>query len=176
MDFWQLLNNFASVLQIITVIATVYTATRLWQENRRIRDLIDKTPSVEGFTTMRESHSGIKSIAPVALVLTLTPNTHSIRSSVEAFLSHMNWKMEIEELKMDGIDPATNLESFINELRKKRKLIEAKKFTEVHVFISGPIVAGALLGSLYDNWIPVKLYHKPTPAPPQVYEYWMPLL
>jgi hypothetical protein len=88
----------------------------------------------------------------------------------------MNWKMEIEELKMDGIDPATNLESFINELRKKRKLIEAKKFTEVHVFISGPIVAGALLGSLYDNWIPVKLYHKPTPAPSQVYEYWMPLL
>lgn len=30
--------------------------------------------------------------------------------------------------------------------------------------------------SIFDDWIPVKLYHKPTPAPPYLYEYWTPFL
>jgi hypothetical protein len=125
---------------------------------------------------LRKAHDGIKSVAPVAFALSLTENTESIRPSVAQFLQHTNWKMDIEELNLNGLNPTTNLEHFVNALREKRRLFEAKGYTEVHVFISGPVVAGAILGSLFDNWIPVKLYHKPTPAPPHLYEYWMPLL
>jgi hypothetical protein len=48
--------------------------------------------------------------------------------------------------------------------------------TELHLFIQGPVQAGTIVGSLYRQWIPVKLYHRPAPQQPQIYEYWMPLL
>lgn len=176
MEFWAGLGNLASVLQIITVIASVYAAIKLWQQNRRLRALAENTPPIENFATMRTAHDGVKTVAPVAFALSLTPSSDSIRPSVEQFLQHNGWKMDIEELNMNGLDPASNLEAFVNALRQKRRLFEAKGYTEVHVFISGPVVAGAIFGSLFDNWITVKMYHKPTPAPPQLYEYWMPLL
>lgn len=84
--------------------------------------------------------------------------------------------MPIEELNMNGINSPKDLEAFVNALREKRRYLEAAGFTELHLFIAGPVQAGTIIGSMYRNWIPVKLYHKPSPAPPQVYEYWMPLI
>ena len=84
--------------------------------------------------------------------------------------------MPIEELNMPGLYSAQDLETFVNLLREKKRFIDASRHTEVHLFIAGPVQAGTIIGALYDNWIPVKLYHKPTPPPPSVYEYWMPLL
>ena len=68
------------------------------------------------------------------------------------------------------------MEELINELRQKRRILTAKQATEIHLFIAAPMAACALVGAALDNWIPVKLYHKPMPAPPSVYEYWMPLM
>lgn len=31
--------------------------------------------------------------------------------------------------------------------------------TELHLFVKGPVVVGAILGALLDNWVAVKLYH-----------------
>ena len=176
MEFWQGLGNLSSILQIVTVVASVYAAVKLWQQNRRLRALAQNTPKIEGFNALISAHDGVKSVAPVALAISLTANTESIRPSVSQFMKSMNWSMDIEELNFNGIDRASNLEAYVDELRKKRRLFEAKGYTEVHVFFSGPVVAGAIFGSIFDNWIPVKMYHKPTPAPPQLYEYWMPLL
>ncbi|MCS6910178.1 MAG: hypothetical protein NZM11_06360 [Anaerolineales bacterium] len=179
-DFWvnlaRLSDSLGLLALLLSALFSAYAAWRLRQQNRRLRDLARNTPRIDNFEGLREAHHGVKSIAPVAFALSLTPNAESIRPSVEKFLKYVGWKMDIEELNLNGLDPSLNLEEYVNLLREKRRLFEAKGYTEVHVFISGPIVAGAILGSLYDNWIPVKLYHKPTPAPPHLYEYWMPLL
>lgn len=71
--------------------------------------------------------------------------------------------MPIEELTMDGIKCTTDLEQLVNSLREKRRYFEAIGCTELHLFIQGPVQAGTIIGSLYRNWIPVKLYHRPTP-------------
>ena len=43
-----------------------------------------------------------------------------------------------------------------------------KGVTEVHLFISAPMPLAAKLGSLFDNWCTVKVYHFNNGR----YEYW----
>jgi hypothetical protein len=49
MEFWQVLGDTASVLQVVTVVASVYAAVKLWQQNRRLRALAQNTPPIENF-------------------------------------------------------------------------------------------------------------------------------
>jgi hypothetical protein len=131
---------------------------------------------VENFQELIKLHEGVKSSAPVALAISLLRDIHSIKNSVQTFLDAKGWKMPIVELTKDGINTPQDLEDFVNLLHEKKRYFEQTAYTEIHLFIAGPVQAGAIVGALYDNWIPVKLYHKPTPPPPSVYEYWMPLL
>lgn len=141
-----------------------------------MRDLARQWPKVENFAELRKVHDGVKRSAPVAFALSLIPTSDSIKSQVETFLQVQDWKMPIEELNLNGINNPEDLEDFINALREKRRYFQASGVTEIHLFIAGPVQAGTIVGSMFRNWIPVKLYHKPSPAPPQAYEYWMPLL
>lgn len=176
MDFWELLARFSDVVGLAGAVFAGYAAFRLWQQNKRLRELARQAPAIENFTDLVKAHDGVKSSAPVALALSLLPSGESILPQVKTFLRARGWNMEIEELKMSGIHSPQDLAAFVNQLREKRRLFQAQANTEIHLFIAGPIQAGTIVGALYDNWIPVKLYHKPTPPPPDIYEYWMPLL
>ena len=173
---WTYFGRLDNVLGIAIVLFSGYTASRLWQQNKRFRELAKRFAPIENFKKLLEAHQGVKSSAPVAFALCLIPTNDSIKSSVETFLASQNWKMPIEELNKDGLNTAEDLESFVTSLREKRRYFEQKGYTEIHLFIAGPVQAGTIIGSLYRNWIPVKLYHKPTPTPPYIYEYWMPLV
>ncbi len=174
--FWSWFGRADNFIGVFTALAAGYTAYRAWQQNKRLRELVKLTPRVENLAELRKVHNGVKSSAPVAFALSLIPAGDSIKSQVETFLRAQGWKMPIEELNMNGLNSPEDIEAFINALREKRRYFEACCFTEIHLFIAGPVQAGTIIGALYRNWIPVKLYHKPTPAPPQVYEYWMPLI
>jgi hypothetical protein len=174
--FWNWFGRADNLVSMATALFSGYAAYRLWQQNKRLRELAKQTPRVENFVEMRKVHDGVKSSAPVAFALSLIPTSETIKSQVETFLRHQGWKMPIEELNLNGINNPEDLEAFINSLREKRRFFEASGFTEIHLFIAGPVQAGTIIGSMFRNWIPVKLYHKRNPAPPQVYEYWMPLL
>jgi nitric oxide reductase large subunit len=52
MEFWQVLGDTASVLQVVTVVASVYAAVKLWQQNRRLRALAQNTPPIENFADL----------------------------------------------------------------------------------------------------------------------------
>lgn len=175
-SFWTGFGRLDNFLGVVATIFSAYAAYRLWQQNKRYRELARQSPRVEKFDQLLKLHDGVRSSAPVAFALSLIPSGDSIKGSVEIFLHAQGWKMPIEELNMNGINNAKDLEAFINALREKRRYFEAAGFTELHLFIAGPVQAGTIIGSMYRNWIPVKLYHKPSPAPPQVYEYWMPLI
>jgi hypothetical protein len=125
---------------------------------------------------LRTLHEGVKSSAPVAFALSLLSTSESIKGLVEIFLRAQDWRMPIEELNMNGRNSAEYLENFVNALREKQWYFEMSGFTEVHLFVQGPVPAGAIIGAQPRNWIPVKLYHKPNPTPLQMYEYWMPLV
>jgi hypothetical protein len=176
MDFWNWLSRTDNFLGILTTVFSGYAAYRLKQQVKRSRELARQSPRIENFQQLLKAHQGVKSSAPVAFCVSLLPNIHSIKNSVQTFLDAQRWKMPIEELNMDGINKAEDIENLVNQLNEKKRYFEDAHFTEIHLFIAGPVQAGTIIGALYDNWIPVKLYHKPTPPPPAVYEYWMPLL
>jgi SMODS-associated and fused to various effectors sensor domain len=177
MLFWEYLNRFSNLVGIATVCLTSYIAWRVQQQAKRLREHAKQTtPRIENFKELLGLYGGIKSSKPIALAISLIPKAESIKHAVQTFLDFQGWKMDIEELNMDGINSDEDREHLINSLREKRRLFDALQVTEVHLFIAGPVQAGTLVGAMFDHWVPVKLYHKPSPSPPQLYEYWMPLL
>jgi len=171
-SFWTTFGRVDNFLGVATVVFSGYAALRLLRQGKQLRELARKTPPVENFQQLIKLHEGVKSSNPIAFALSLIP----IKQSVEQFLLSQGWKMSIEELNLDGINGAQDLEKFVNALREKRRYFETTGCTELHLFIAGLVQAGMIIGGLYRNWIPVKLYHKPSPSSPQVYEYWMPLI
>lgn len=171
-DFWVWIANISGLLGIVTTGLAAYSAAVLWRRNQRLVEQAQALARFEDFDQLREYHEGLDSPNPIALALSLTPNAGSIRRSVETFLGKKGWKMDIEEIQREGLRPG-ELKSLIEEFRAKRRLIDTTGYTEVHIFFSGPVAAAMLLGGIYDNWIPVKVYQKVQAS--DDYEYWSPL-
>ena len=174
--FWTWFGRVDNVLGVAGALFGIATFVLVWRQERRLRTQSREKSPLKNFADLRSQHEGIKSTKPVAFALSLIPTSESIKSSVQVFLRAQNLDMPIEELNLDGLNNAADLERFINALREKRRVFDELGYTEFHLFIAGPVQAGTIIGSLFRNWIPIKLYHKPNPAPPQIYEYWMPLL
>ena len=176
MDIWDFLGRTDIVFGLLATIFSGFAALKLRQQSKRLKELAKATPHMENFKEQVNYHAGVKTTNPKAFALSLIPRGESIKEAVKTFLNSQGWKMDVEELNMNGINNKADLEFFINELRKKRRLFDAQCVTELHLFVAGPVMAAALTGAMFDNWIPVKLYQKPQPPPPNVYEYWGPLL
>lgn len=180
MNFWLTLWEFLSKIDVVfSLLAAVFSGiafVKLLQQNKRLKQLAQSTPPIPDLDQKIKYYDGIQTVNPVALAISLTPNIDSIQDSVQTFLNSQNFKMDIKEIKMNGINSRDDLKNFIEQLRQTKRLITEQHFTELHLFISGPVMAGTIAGAMFDHWIPVKLYHRPTPQPPMVYEYWMPLM
>lgn len=175
-QFWTQFGRMDNFFGVAATFFSAYAAFRLWRQNKQLRELAKKNPPVENFEQLLTLHQGVKSSNPAAFALSLVPASESIKRAVEQFLQSQGWKMPVEELNMNGINTAKDLESFVNALREKRRYFEATGCTELHLFIQGPVQAGTIIGGIFRHWIPVKLYHRPSPQTPQIYEYWMPLI
>jgi hypothetical protein len=171
--FWSWFGRIDNFLGVLTTFFAGYTYVRIRQ---LVRKAARATNPVKDFRQLIRAHEGITSLKPVALTVSLTPNIGSIKSSVESFIKANKWSMPIEEIDMNGVNGPAELEQYFNLLREKKRLIEAAGYTEMHLFLSAPMPACALAGSLFDNWLPVKLYQKTTDPAPHNYQYWMPLV
>jgi len=178
-NIWDFLGRIDIVFSLLATIFAGFAALKLYQQNKRIKELATTAPKLENFAEVVTYYSKPQTSNPVAFAISLLENTESIRPSVEIFLKSKDWSknIRIEELSMNGIKKIPeDIEIFINELKKKRRQFDAERVTEVLLFIAGPVMAGTLVGAIFDNWIPVKLYHKPHHPLPSVYEYWIPLI
>ena len=175
MDFWAGFGRFADVIGIVTVLLSAFTAYRLWVQNRKLRELAQMTPPIQDFAQRVKANQGVQTIAPVALAISLLEPNNSIKPLVSNYLQTAGLKMTIEEVILDGVHGTADLEKFVNLLREKRRYFDTLGCTELHLFYAGPVQAAVVLGAMFDNWIPVKLYQK-SAAGGQVYEYWMPLI
>lgn len=174
---WNSLTGLETLFSLLAMIFAGYASLKLWRQNKMLRDRVKSLPKCENFSQQINNYEGIQTLNPVALAICLVPTTPSIKKDVETFLHYQDWgKMDIEELNMNGLNNKEDIQSFINNLREKRNLFDLQGRTEVHLFIQGPVVTGVLTGAIFDNWKPIKLYHKPQPSPPAVYDYWCPLV
>jgi len=183
MNFWTNIWNYLSRIDIVfSLLATFFAgfaALKLHQQNRRLKDLATTAPQLENYTDIVQYYSKPQTSHPIAFAVSLLENNESIKPSVEIFLKSKGWhnKVKIDELTMNGIKKLPDdLEYLINKLKEKRRQFDAQQVTEILLFIAGPVMAGTLIGAIFDNWIPVKLYHKPQNPRPDIYEYWTPLI
>jgi len=173
---WEYLNKIDVIFGLLAAIFSGFAFSRLQQQKKRLVELAKKTPTMKNFIEAVDFFKGSQTSKPVALALSLTPAVDSIKNSVESYLKSQNMEMDVQEIKMDGINSTEDLENFFELLREKKRVLTAELTTELHLFIMGPVMAGTIAGAMFDNWISVKLYHKPMPQIPEVYEYWMPLM
>ena len=51
------------------------------------------------------------------------------------------------------------LPGVIQQLLRLKNELSLEGVTEVHLFYAGPVALGLILGGLFHNWVPVKVYH-----------------
>lgn len=176
MDYWEWIGRFDNVLGILTVIFSGYAAYRLWRQNQKYLDLARESRQSINLQQKIRDFEGVNTAKPIALAVCLLPMLPSIKQNVKTYLKSNKMKMPVKEIKMNGINDANDLEALVKHLQDKKMELHSDGCTEVHLFLAGPVAAGVMIGSLLNNWVPIKVYHKPTPSPADVYEYWMPLL
>lgn len=180
-NFWTWLGRISDSLGTLSVMATlifaVLTYVTVRRERKKYLEIVrQETPGIENFEEILEANKGIRSEKPVALVIAVTPNNDTISPNVETFLKAQDWKMPIKEIRMNGLNTADDHKKFLDYLLLKKREITAEGFTEVHLFINAPMFACVLAGSILKHWIPTKIYHKPNPTLPQIYQYQTPLV
>ncbi|MEZ4645407.1 MAG: SAVED domain-containing protein [Chloroflexota bacterium] len=175
MNIWDWLGRTSDILGVLTVIFSGYAAYRLWRQNQRFRALARELQQSIDIHQRIKDYEGVQTANPVALAISLLPTVPSIKENVNTYLKIHKLKMPIEEVSMLGVNGTGDLETLVRTVQNKKIDIQSDGFTEVHLFLAGPVAAGVIIGSLLNNWVPVKIYHKPTPSPAAVYEYWMPL-
>lgn len=176
MTYWDWIGRLDNILGILTVIFSGYAAYRLWRQNQRYQTLAREIQQSIDIRQRIQDYKGVQTAKPVALAMSLLPTLPSIKENVETYLKSNKLKMPMKEVNLPGINGADDLESLVKAVQNKKIEMQSDGCTEVHLFLAGPVAAGVIIGSLLNNWVPVKIYHKPTPSPANVYEYWMPLL
>ncbi len=174
LSFW--FGNFANLLGIVTFFLSLFTWLRVQRQNRELREISKRIPPSDLPSESRVIYAGITSERPVALAVSLLHNTPSIKMDVDRFLRAQSLTMPIQEVHMDGINSDSDRDVLLQKLRGVRRDFDVQEFTEVHLFVAGPVQAGTIIGALFDQWKPVKLYHRSAHPGGQTYEFWMPLM
>jgi hypothetical protein len=176
---WFSIEKISIIASLLAAIFSFAAWFRLRQNHKRLQEIAKNVPEFTSFKQTVEYYSEINTECPHVLSMSLTHNTNSIRGDVERFLKVKDWFCKVKyeyEINMFGINNLEDLERFVNELRRTRALLQEKNATELLLFIQGPVAAGVIVGSMFDNWIPVKIFHHPSPSPPDGYNYWMPIM
>jgi hypothetical protein len=158
---WTLIGNFANVLQILSVIPLLFTAGLMLTRARRYRKLIRQW---EQTVTPR----------PAALAIGLAGGGMDISGQVKQFLEAKGLKMDVRSYTASGVT-RENISRLLRDVLRIKAEMTAEGVTEVHLFLSCPVVFAAAVGALLDNWVPVKLYHNNREGNPPGYEFWTPL-
>lgn len=173
---WDYLGKTSDAISLLTFLFTVCTTILVWRNRKQLQRLaIEPIRNDGGVEDAIEAHKGVRTLKPMALALSLSSANVSIRDDVQNFLAASGLSMSIDEINFQGLNSREDLADYVKRLKEKRLDCEREGVTELHVFFQGPVAAAMQLGAIFRNWKPVKLYHKPQPAPPSIYEYWMPL-
>jgi hypothetical protein len=101
------------------------------------------------------------SARPVALAVGLGTD---ISGNVESFLNDREMRMPLESYVRKGAPGSNNvpLEAFPEIARDLKKIKDSmidQGVTELHLFYRGPVSFSVALGTLFRNWVPIKMYN-----------------
>jgi len=177
---WQFLDivltKLSNYFSLAAAIFSFWALLKLFRQQKKMEDLANTPIDSTDLNNFIKENEKVNTINPIVLCMSLLPDDRSlsIKPQVEQFIKQKFGKeMNIEELNMDGIKNADDRLKLVEKLKIKRREFEAKCVTEIHLFIAGPVAAGVLIGAIFKNWIPVKIY-SPMDGP-TFYQYWMPI-
>jgi len=172
----RIADSLGTASVLITLFFTIWT---FWIINRQKKKMLEfigqNSPKFDDFVDFIKDNRGITSVKPVALLVSLTPNKDSVKPNVKTFFAVENLKMPIKEVKMNGLNSDDEIKTFIETLMQERIKIQAREYTEIHLFINAPMFACVLTGSILKNLMPIKIYHFNSTSA-KFYEYKMPLI
>jgi len=169
-----ILTKLSAYLSLAAAIFSFWALLKIYIQQKKIEAITKRTIDFTDLQNFITENENINSLNPIVLCMSLLPDDRSIsiKPHVEQFIkSKFGKELNIEEINMDGIKNADDRIKLIEQLKKKRRELEAKGATEVHLFIAGPVAAGVIIGSVFKNWIPVKLYS--SIDSPAFYQYWL---
>ena len=137
------LGMAANILQIVTVVIAAVGAFGVWRYRRKLKDLLQGQQRTN---------------QPGAVVMAIGIGD-AIEPHVRQFANaHIMEGIHIEPYTRRGELSTDQFYAVLVELhRRKQKLIEIGA-TEVHLFYRGPVTLAMGIGSVFDNWVPVKVY------------------
>ncbi|MBI3303618.1 MAG: SAVED domain-containing protein [Deltaproteobacteria bacterium] len=143
-QFWAVLTCVADVLGVLTALPMLAAAGLFLHRARRYRQRLRE---MEGQTTPR----------PVALAVSLTGL--DISEQVRGFLAERRLPGPVRVYcRGEKVNPAI-LPELLHRLTRLKNTLSLESVTEVHLFYAGPVALGIMLGGLFHNWVPVKVYH-----------------
>jgi len=85
-----------------------------------------------------------------------------IGGQVQQYLEANNLgHIQIEEYAREGFLPADEYYNVLADLSRIKDRLTTAGVTEVHLFYKGPVSLAMGIGSIFDNWVPVKVYDYP---------------
>ncbi|MBE0426922.1 MAG: SAVED domain-containing protein [Nitrospirae bacterium] len=145
-EIWVYLDRVSIILSYIVVFSIIYGIVVLVKFFRRYRKIKTHMKKVDG-----------TSPKPMALAISFGG---SIKKPVEDYLNkHYTQSISIMDYSSEKEVTPQNIHDHIKKLLELKHDLQAEGVTELHLFIKGPVIFGALVGAMFDNWCNVKLYH-----------------
>lgn len=122
-------GNISNIFGVIGGTFAFLVWIKLRRQQKALIEAAKNTPPIPDFKEAVKYHKKVQTINPYALAISLLPTTGSIKKEVEEFLRGLGdeyAKMPVEEIDIDGIDPQKNLDDFVNQVRAKRRELDAK--------------------------------------------------
>jgi hypothetical protein len=155
---WDVIGNFANVIQIVSAIPFFAGAWWFFLRARRYRKRVEE---MEKNLTER----------PMAFVISLAGT--DITGQVRKFIESDGKKIEIRAYTKSGGVTQKNIHNLLRDILKIKADMTEAGVTEVHLFLACPLVFAAAVGAILDNWVPVKVFHLNRDT--GTYEFWTPL-
>ena len=155
---WEWLGNTANVIQILSAIPFFWGAVWFFMRARRYRKCVDEMG---------------KKLTERPMALTISLAGMDITGQVRQYLDRNRLQVEIRSFTKPSGVTQKNIHNLLRDILTIKSEMTQAGVTEVHLFLSCPLVFAAAVGAILDNWVPVKVYHlnKDTGT----YEFWTPL-
>ena len=136
----SLLGWTANIIQILTALFAIWV---FWNTRQRLKRYVERARAVGTAT-------------PAALAIGIGG---SIKGTVRQYLdAHDLAGVPIEEFVYPGLLPKRKFYDVLRELHKIKQAMTDTGVTEVHLFYKGPVTLAMGIGSVFENWVPVKIY------------------
>jgi len=142
-DAWSVLGTVADVLGILTVFVAIWGSIGIIRYRRRLKQVIDARKNPDN------SKTAILSIGI----------GQDIQAQVREYAdTHFAPGILVENYHKPGLVPSERFYDVLSDLQRRRQLLADMQIKELCIFYAGPVTLAMGIGSIFDNWIPVRVY------------------